>query len=228
MDNALLVHHRSDTRLYAYLKSCFAPLRRLTFLCLRIAARRDTLGDRPRILWRRQGLLTATRSSAPPTDFALHGESLSLVCPRESNQREGHPDIRVWPAARLPSFRCRSGGRLTRAIHGPLSLSPHPCGSSPCATPPLGLLTGTRAPRCLVVFLGAARIAPGWVPTWSVGTTKKGMQNFQATPNAPFRRPNGIIAEGVERHGCRESRDGPGMALRRWAASGRAPGAMME
>jgi len=29
----------------------------------------------------------------------------------------------------------------------------------------------------------------------------------------PFRRPSGITVEGVERHGCRESRDGPGMAL---------------
>lgn len=35
-------------------------------------------------------------------------------------------------------------------------------------------------------------------------------------------------SQGVERHRCRESRDGRGMALRRWAASGRAPGAMME
>ena len=30
----------------------------------------------------------------------------------------------------------------------------------------------------------------------------------------PFRRPSGITVEGVERHGCRESCDGPGMALR--------------
>mgnify|MGYP007009205749 CR=1 FL=1 len=44
----------------------------------------------------------------------------------------------------------------------------------------------------------------------------------------PFRRPSGIAVEGVERHGCRESCDGPGMALRQWAASGRAPGAVME
>jgi len=29
----------------------------------------------------------------------------------------------------------------------------------------------------------------------------------------PFRRPSEITVEGVERHGCRESRDGPGMAL---------------
>src|SRR5690606_25091708 len=40
----------------------------------------------------------ATLSSARPTGFALHGKSLSLVWPRESNQREGHPDIRVWPS----------------------------------------------------------------------------------------------------------------------------------
>ena len=90
----------------------------------------------------RRSASPATLSLVPPTGFALHGESLSLVWPRESNQREGHPGIRVWPAARLPSLRRCSGGRLTRAILGPLSLSPHPCGSSPYATPPLGLLTG--------------------------------------------------------------------------------------
>ena len=72
------------------------------------------------------------------------------------------------------------------------------------------------------------RSVTGWAPTQSVGMIGKGIQNFQTTPNAPFRRPNGIIAQGVERHGCRERRDGPGMALRRWAAPGRTPGAMME
>ncbi|MBK3747362.1 hypothetical protein GFK94_05635 [Pseudomonas balearica] len=36
-------------------------------------------------------------SSARATGCALHGASLSLVWPRESNQREGDPDIRVWP-----------------------------------------------------------------------------------------------------------------------------------
>ena len=30
----------------------------------------------------------------------------------------------------------------------------------------------------------------------------------------PFSRVSGIVVEGVERHGCRESRDGPGMAHR--------------
>ena len=31
---------------------------------------------------------------------------------------------------------------------------------------------------------------------------------------SPPRRANAIVVEEVERHGCRESRDGPGMALR--------------
>jgi len=105
----------------------------------------------------------AALSSAQSTGFALHGESLdSLRSPfgpafgcysatlrisclaRESNQREDHPDIRVWPAARLPSLQCCSGGRLHPwpFMRGHLALSPHPCGSSPYATPPLGLLTG--------------------------------------------------------------------------------------
>ena len=104
-------------------------------------------GKRGQIYFLRAGSplgIPAKLSLVPPTGFALHGESLSLVWPRESNQREGHPDIRVWPPARLPSLRRCSGGRLTRAILGPLSLSPHPCGSSPYATPPLGLLTGNR------------------------------------------------------------------------------------
>jgi hypothetical protein len=37
----------------------------------------------------------AALSSAGTTGCALHGASLSLVSPRESNQREGDPDIRV-------------------------------------------------------------------------------------------------------------------------------------
>ena len=41
-------------------------------------------------------------------------------------------------------------GRLTRAIHGPLSLSPHPCGSLPYATPLLGLLKGIRSRACVI------------------------------------------------------------------------------
>jgi len=39
----------------------------------------------------------AALSSAPHAGCALHGASLSLVSPRESNQRERDPCIRVWP-----------------------------------------------------------------------------------------------------------------------------------
>ena len=38
---------------------------------------------------------SGTTSSALNIAFRPYGESLSLVCPRESNQREGHPGIRV-------------------------------------------------------------------------------------------------------------------------------------
>ena len=97
--------------------------------------------------------------TSEPSPCALTAPYFSLFAQRKVSKRKRTPTSGFGGcAAKLPSFRCRSGGRLTRAIHGPLSLSPHPCGSSPCATPPLGLLTGTRAPRCLVVFLGAARI----------------------------------------------------------------------
>ena len=123
---------------------------------------------------------------------------------QERCAKEGHPTS-GFRFAQLPSLRCRSGGRLTWAIPGPLSLSPHPCGSSPYATPPLGLLTGpgrepARFPQnrvrrrlFLLLLLSCDRIGDAQIP---------------------FRRPSGITVEGVERHGCRESCDGPGMALR--------------
>ncbi len=38
-------------------------------------------------------------------------------------------------------------------------------------------------------------------------------RNFRALRSAPFRRPKVIGVSGVERHGCRESCDGPGTAL---------------
>jgi len=80
----------------------------------------------------------------------------------------------------------------------------------------------SRCSHCLFCTSGSA------LTQSVVGTIRTRMRNFQATPIAPFRRPNGIIAEGVERHGCRERRDGPGMALRgvpleRWWSEGTPP-----
>src|SRR5690606_25026913 len=44
--------------------------------------------------------------------------------------------------AGVPSFRCRSGGTSRRGVPSPSLLPRRPCLASPCATPPLGLLTG--------------------------------------------------------------------------------------
>ena len=89
-----------------------------------------------------------------------------FACPRKVCQRRAprHPGFATrnlirfahpagQPAAVTPlrcvsSLRCCSGGRLTWAIPGPLSLSPYPCGSSPYATPPLGLLKGIGSRAC--------------------------------------------------------------------------------
>ena len=78
------------------------------------------------------------------TGCALHGASLSLVWPRESNQREGHPDIRVsLRETPLPPVPLR--GPAYKGRRGPLSLARHPCLASPSTTPALGLLTGRVA-----------------------------------------------------------------------------------
>ena len=136
--------------------------------------------------------------------FALTASHFLLFAQEKVTKEKGTPTSGSGGcAARLPSFRCRSGGRRTRGVHAPLRLSPHPCGSSPCATPPLGLLTGTRAPSCLVVFLCAARIdrshalrgnaafgalrPPYVLCCWRLCDAERGdrTQNLQAAPNAP-------------------------------------------
>ena len=72
--------------------------------------------------------------------------------------------------------------------------------------------------------MGGAQRYPSQSPAGVMVKTSKGSHHrhalafqfviSQTTPNAPFSRPSGIVAEGVERQGCRESLDGPGMALR--------------
>ncbi len=86
--------------------------------------------------------LNAALSSARTTDCALHGASLSLVSPRESNQREGDPVIRVFAVRRLPSLRRRSGGRVTTGRPCPAAPRSASCLSSPCATPAFGRMKG--------------------------------------------------------------------------------------
>jgi hypothetical protein len=85
----------------------------------------------------------ATLSSAGTTGCALHGASLFLVWPRKSNQKEGHPYIRVLlRKTSLASALLRGSSR--RAIPGPSLLARHPCLAPPYATPTLGLLKGIK------------------------------------------------------------------------------------
>ena len=85
----------------------------------------------------------AALSSAGTTGCALHGASLFLVWPRKSNQKEGHPCIRVLlRKTSLAPALLRGSSR--RDIHVPSLLARHPCLAPPYATPTLGLLKGTR------------------------------------------------------------------------------------
>ena len=93
-----------------------------------------------------------------------------------------------------PALRCAPGSLAPVPLrrHAPMG-HPWPIGafSASCletcyATPPLGLLKGR---------LGAHRII------------------CVARTDSPVRRVSGIGVQGVERHGCRERRKGPGTAL---------------
>ena len=82
-------------------------------------------------------------SSARTTGCALHGASLFLAWPRKSNQKEGHPDIRVLlRKTSLPPALLRGPSR--RDVPVPSLLARRPCLASPCAAPTLGLLKGSR------------------------------------------------------------------------------------
>ena len=91
----------------------------------------------------------SARSSARAAGCASHGALLFFARAKKSKQKKARPCIRPCATRRVRSLHRRFRGRLTRAIHGPLSgdasvLSPRPCGSSPYATSPLSLLTGNR------------------------------------------------------------------------------------
>ncbi len=86
--------------------------------------------------------------------FALLGEFLLAVAPKGT--KKSCPCIRPCAARRVRSLHRCSRGRLTRAVPGPLSLSPHPCGSLPYATVPLTLLKGAVGVACGFVQKGHA------------------------------------------------------------------------
>ena len=62
--------------------------------------------------------------------FALLGESLFLEWPRKSNQKEGHPCIRVL-LRKTPLATALLRGSSRRAIPGPSLLARHPCLATP-------------------------------------------------------------------------------------------------
>ncbi len=85
---------------------------------------------------------------------ALPAESLFPVA--EKVTKNACPCMRPCAARRVRSLHRCSRGRLTRAVPGPLSLSPHPCGSLPYATVPLTLLKGAVGVACGFVQKGHA------------------------------------------------------------------------
>ncbi len=91
----------------------------------------------------------AALSSARPAVCALDGASLFLVWTRRSNQKEGHPCIRVLlrKTPLTPALLRVSSRRDIHADGGPdpSLLARHPCLASPHATSTLGLLKGTWA-----------------------------------------------------------------------------------
>src|SRR5690606_32719579 len=80
---------------------------------------------------------------ADTSGFGPPAESLSLVWPRESNQREGHPDIRprLCRGSLLPVLL---RGPSRRDVPVPSFLARRPCLASPCSRPAFGLLKGKR------------------------------------------------------------------------------------
>jgi len=131
---------------------------------------------------RRHGIqyVSAALSSAFSSGFALLGDSLFSVTKKVS--KNACPCIRPVASRRVRSLRRRSEGRRTRAIHGPLRLSRHPCRSPLSTTAPLTLLKGRLVPPArsckkhqtettagtlqAVLPLFLARDV-GWIPTQS-------------------------------------------------------------
>src|SRR5690606_25325785 len=87
-------------------------------------------------------VITALTECADTSGFGPPAELLSLCSrERESNQRESAPDIR--PRLRRGSLApVPLRGPSRRGVPAPSFLARRPCLASPCATPPLGLLTG--------------------------------------------------------------------------------------
>src|SRR5690606_920093 len=80
-------------------------------------------------------------SSARTTGCALHGASLFLVWPRKSNQKEGHPCIRVL-LRKTPLTPALLRRHVTKGRPCPFVPRSASCLATSCATPAFGLLKG--------------------------------------------------------------------------------------
>ena len=135
---------------------------------------------------------------------ALHGALLFFVCAKKSKQKKAHPCIRPCASLRVRSLHRCSRGRLTRAILGPLSLSRHPCRSTPYAAIPLTLLKGNLllpARPCMEKRKAKAKRR----------ARQSRLPNLQATRTPfPFRRPNAGVAQEVARQDAERGTKGQG------------------
>ena len=109
--------------------------------------------------------------SAEVSGFAHPGDSLFPVAPCPAGKKVSKnacPCIRPCASLRVRSLHHCSEGRRTRAVYGPLSLSPHPCGSLLYTTTALTLLKGrVVAWGCGVVSVGGYSPEGQYtVPVW--------------------------------------------------------------
>ena len=152
-------------------------------------------------------------------DFAPPGDLLSLLVDRHPVQRklgkETPPGIRVF--APVPLRRLAVKDHPWPEAAPPIGAFSASCLETCCATPALCLLTGmVRLPKPLCRVENAAC---GFSTGRILVDNAARLSTLRITPNhartnSPVRRVSVIGVEGVERHGCRESHDGPWMALR--------------
>lgn len=126
------------------------------------------------------------------------------------------PAIRPYASLRVRSLHRRTEGRLTRAVPGPLSLSPHPCGSPLYATIPLTLLKGRLAlPES---FADLPMTSSRSVETTHARSAKK---NHSATRSpSPRQEAEWRCCAGGREAGRRARSEGAGTSLRDGPRSG--------
>ena len=170
----------------------------LTDLALSITACTERLGCAP---YGRHTLIRCAHPSGQPVAVtALRYVSLLA---QERCAKEGHPDIRV---------SLRETSLVPVLLRGP-AYKGHPWPFKPLAASmrlvPLRN-TSTRPPEgdqvASLRHLRKIKVGSVWLLLLK--------RDLTDDTQVPFRRPSGIAVEGVERHGCRESCDGPWMALR--------------